>query len=84
MNVKKKIKDLAYDEWISYLVIRGSDEKKYGSLKKNLMSHYSLGNDKYPKTVKYNNYELYNQKFEHNYWYLKNKNKIKREENNKK
>ena len=46
-----KMKQEAYDAWVAYLFIRGSDQAKYGSLTRSLISQYSLGNDQYPKTL---------------------------------
>jgi hypothetical protein len=48
---KKAFKEEAFEAWMAYLLIRGSDQSKYGSLVKNLVSQYSLGNDQYPKTI---------------------------------
>jgi hypothetical protein len=41
----------AYSKWMAYLLIRGSNQTKYGSLMKGLVSQFSLGNDQYPKTI---------------------------------
>jgi hypothetical protein len=47
------MKTNAYPKWMAYyLLIRGSDQTKYGSLTKGFVSQYSLGNNQYPK----NNY----------------------------
>ncbi len=40
-----------FEAWMAYLVIRGCDQSKYGSLTRNFVSQYSLGNDQYPKTI---------------------------------
>ena len=37
--------------WMAYLLLRNSDTRKYGSLKKGFQTQYSLNNDQYPKTV---------------------------------
>ncbi len=44
-------KEAAFEAWMAYLLIRGSDQSKYGSLTKNFISQYSLGNDQYPHTI---------------------------------
>src|SRR5210317_1862978 len=36
---------------MAYLLMRGVDQAKYGSLMKNLCKQFSLGNDQYPKTL---------------------------------
>ncbi|MGC9293612.1 MAG: C2HC-type zinc finger protein, partial [Acidobacteriaceae bacterium] len=48
---KKKFKDELFEAWMAYLVIRGSDQSKYGSLTANFVQQYSLGNDQYPRTI---------------------------------
>src|SRR5210317_344395 len=48
---KKTMKTEAYEKWMAYLLIKGSDPMKYGTLQKNLISQFSLGNDQYPKTI---------------------------------
>ncbi|MGC9161896.1 hypothetical protein, partial [Acidithiobacillus sp.] len=47
---KKNYKDKVFEAWMAYLLIRGSDQSKYGLLTKNFISQYSLGNDQYPRT----------------------------------
>jgi hypothetical protein len=46
-----KLKKDAYEAWMAYLLIKGSDQSKYGSLTKGFVSQFSLGNDQYPKTI---------------------------------
>jgi hypothetical protein len=36
---------------MAYLLLRGSDQAKYGTLTKNFISQYSLGNDQYSRTI---------------------------------
>ena len=36
---------------MDYLLIRGSDQSKYGTFKKGLKSKFSLGKYQYPKTI---------------------------------
>ncbi|MGC9191045.1 MAG: hypothetical protein ACP5FR_04015, partial [Candidatus Micrarchaeia archaeon] len=48
---KKKFKEELFEAWMAYLVIRGSDQSKYGSLTANFVQQYSLGNDQYPRTI---------------------------------
>ena len=48
---KTEMKKEAFEKWMAYLIIRGSDQAKYGSLVKGFVSQYSLGNDQYPKTI---------------------------------
>ena len=45
---KKDLKDKAYAEWTTYLLLRGSDQNKYGNLMRNLTEQHTLGND-HPK-----------------------------------
>ena len=48
---KLEWKTKSFEMWMSYLLIRGSDQSKYGSLTKNFTQQFSLGNDQYPKTM---------------------------------
>jgi len=50
-SVKAKLKTDAYSAWMAYLLLRGSDQSKYGTIMKGFVAQYSLGNDQYPKTV---------------------------------
>jgi hypothetical protein len=45
------IKAKAYPRWMAYLLLKGSDQMKYGLLLKGFTSQFSLGNDQYPKTI---------------------------------
>ena len=36
---------------MAFLLLRGSDQNKYGSMIKGLAQQFSLGNDQYPKTI---------------------------------
>jgi hypothetical protein len=40
----------AFDRWMAYLLIRNSDQAKYGSLSNGLVSQFSMQNNQYPKT----------------------------------
>ena len=46
-----EMKGKAFEQWMAYLLIRGSDQAKYGSLLKGFVSQFSLENDQYPKTI---------------------------------
>jgi len=64
---KKEMKDNSFDHWMAYLLMKNSDQKKYGTLLTGLASQYSMGNSQYPKTItsatdvlvnhKYDNYD---------------------------
>ena len=58
------MKEEAYDAWMAYLLLRGSDQNKYGMLMKGFVSQYSLGNDQYPKTIQTATDVLSNHKFD--------------------
>jgi hypothetical protein len=47
--IKQEIKG-AYDRWMAYLLIRNSDQAKYGSFSLGLVSQFSMQNNQYPKT----------------------------------
>jgi hypothetical protein len=48
---KKVMKAEAFNKWMAYLLIRNSDQAKYGSLMNGLVSQFSMENNQYPKTV---------------------------------
>jgi hypothetical protein len=48
---KKVMKVEAFNKWMAYLLIRNSDQAKYGSLMNGLVSQFSMENNQYPKTV---------------------------------
>jgi hypothetical protein len=47
---QQNMKDGAFDRWMAYLLIRNSDQSKYGSLSTGLVSQFSMQNNQYPKT----------------------------------
>ena len=63
-DAKKKMKDGAFDKWMSYLLLRNSDQGKYGSLLTGLSSQFSMQNNQYPKTVRDATDILSNHKFD--------------------
>jgi len=48
---KKKLKEGAWDQWMAYLMMKGSDYPRYGSLLQGFGAQFSLGNDQYPKDL---------------------------------
>jgi hypothetical protein len=74
----------AYPKWMAYLLIRGSDQTKYGSLTKGFVSQYSLGNDQYPKTITTATDVLSDHKLDQRYWdnQKKNRDRSRDERNN--
>ena len=48
---EKEMKEAAFERWMAYLLLRGSDQTKYGTLLKGFTSQFSLGNDQYPRTI---------------------------------
>jgi hypothetical protein len=49
-TLKQEMKDGAFNRWMAYLLIRNSDQAKYGSLSNGLVSQFSMQNNQYPKT----------------------------------
>jgi hypothetical protein len=50
---KDAMKKEAYEQWCAFLILRNSDQAKYGEVLRDLASQYSLDNDQYPcKTTK--------------------------------
>jgi hypothetical protein len=48
---KEKLKENAMEEWTAYMVIRGCDKNKYGTVSETFRSQYSYGTDQYPRTI---------------------------------
>ena len=48
---KDELKKKAFDKWTTYLYLKNSDYRKYGSLMKGFRTQYSLGNNQYPKSL---------------------------------
>ncbi len=48
---KTEMKAEAFDKWMAFLLMKNSDQKKYGTLITGLASQFSMGNDQYPKTM---------------------------------
>ena len=48
---QKELKKEGLNKWMGYLLMRGSDHGKYGSLMLGLSSQYSMGHDQYPKDI---------------------------------
>src|SRR5210317_861649 len=68
------MKTEAYEKWMVYMLIKGSDPMKYGTLQKNLTSQYSLGNDQYPKTITGATDVLSNHKIDQKFYDKRNNN----------
>src|SRR5210317_308397 len=67
---------------MAFLLMRGADQAKYGSLMKNLCEQFSLDNDQYPKTLVMATDVLSNHKLDQKYY--DNKKKIvEKKKNNK-
>src|SRR5210317_1131036 len=81
---KKEYKKGAYDAWTAYLLMRGVDQAKYGSLMKNLREQFSLGKDQYPKTLVMATDVLSNHRLDQKYYNNKKKNAEKRKTNESK
>ena len=54
------MKNDAFEKWMAFILIRGSDQKKYGTLLKGFLSQFDLGNDQYPNTIATEAYVLSN------------------------
>ena len=77
---QKKMKEEAFDRWMAYLLIHGSDQDKYGSLINNFIAQFSLGHDQYPMTIQAATDALSNHKWDPKYYEKKNKRREKQRE----
>jgi hypothetical protein len=78
---KTQMKSNAFERWMAYLLIRGSDQSKYGSLLKGFVSQFSLGNDQYPRTITTATDVLSNHRFDSTYHENQKRNRDKKQEN---
>ena len=82
-NERRSLKNEIFDEWMAYLVIKGSDQSKYGTLTTSFISQYSLGNDQYPKNIQKATDALSQHKFDQKYYVNQDKKRERqREERN--
>lgn len=51
MTKQQTLKDLSFSRWIAYLLLRNSDQAKYGSLVNGLSSQYSMKHNQYPDNI---------------------------------
>ena len=49
---KDEMQAEAFEKWAAYILLKNSDQTKYGSLLNGLASQYSLTNPQYPKTMR--------------------------------
>ena len=51
--IKTLMKTGAFNKWMAYLLLRNSNQRKYGSMMNGLVLQFSMGNNhQYPKTIK--------------------------------
>jgi hypothetical protein len=81
MPAKTALKVGAFERWVAYLLISGSDQSKYGSVMKGFVSQYSLGNDQYPTTVSTATDVLAQHRYDQRYFDLRDKKKDKNKKN---
>jgi hypothetical protein len=63
-TLKKELKDGAFDKWMAYLLIRNSNQAKYGSLLNGLVSQFFMQNNQYPKSCTTATYIMSNHRFD--------------------
>ena len=49
--LQQNMKDGAFNKWMAYLLIRNSDQAKYGTVMKRLVLQFSMQNNQYPKSI---------------------------------
>ena len=64
---RQQLKVEAFDKYMAYLLLKGSDQSKYGSLYSGLSSQFALGNNQYPKTIQAATDILSSHKFDASY-----------------
>jgi len=74
----------AVPKWMAYLLLKGSDPLKYGTLLRGFTSQFSLGNDQYPKTMRDATDALSQHKIDQAYYDKRNKDRNRdREQSNR-
>ena len=58
------MKDKAFNKWMAYLLIRSSNQSKYGNLMNGFISQFSMGNNQYPSNIRSATDILSNHKFD--------------------
>ena len=48
---QQDMKDKSFDRWMAHLLMKNSDQKKYGSLLTGLTTQYSMGNNQFPDKI---------------------------------
>jgi hypothetical protein len=69
-----------YSKWMAYLLLRGSDQRKYGKLLTDLISQFSLNNDQYPKTIEAASDALSNHRIDDRFYQLMKKKNDERQQ----
>jgi hypothetical protein len=72
-NEKAEILAAGFDKVMAYLLMKGADQNKYGTLTKGLTSQFSMGNDQYPRTIQAATDILSNHKLDAKYYEVKKK-----------
>ena len=52
MSGQQEIKSEAFGRWMAYMMIRNSDQAKYGSLLNGMVSQFSMNNNQYPVDIR--------------------------------
>ena len=73
VDKQKKQLDALFEQLCTFVMMRGCDQTKYGSLMKNLAMEYSLNHDVYPKTMTAATDVLANYPFDKEYYERKQK-----------
>jgi hypothetical protein len=83
-GTQQNMKTEAFEKWMISLLIRGSDQTKYGTLLRGFISQYSLGNNQYPANITTATDVLSNHKLDQQFYNNQKKNRERsREERNK-
>ena len=52
MGAQREMKTEAFGRWMAYMMIRNSDQAKYGSLLNGMVSQFSMNNNQYPVNIR--------------------------------
>jgi len=81
-NTQNTLKQEGFERFMAYIILRNSDQSKYGSVMGGLITQYSMDHDQYPKSITAAADILTNHRHD-NYKQQRNTKQQKKEDNNK-
>lgn len=73
---RKLLKEEAFGRWSAYMLLKNSDQNKFGSLLNGMTTQYAMGNNQFPKNVQKAIDIMSNHRFDNQKEIKKKQNKI--------